>query len=197
MMTPMPSARRLLAAPVVALALVLLASCGDAGKLETSRASTKIPSELRKTYRGVQVGKTTCTPVKVKLAAGVPFSCVTTIEGQTVHIAVVQDDQKGNVSFTLDKGIVVSVERANDLVKMLSKPSTDSSAPSLPPPSAADCPGPAVRVLDKLQSFQCSVTISGAPTPYQVILCDLPAHFTYLPGETVADPAATCRSTGS
>ena len=196
MMTAMRSVHRLFAASVAVVAcVVLVAACGDAGKLQTSRATTKIPAELRQTYKGVQVGKTTCTPAKVKLAAGVPFSCVTTIEGQQVHVAVVQDDQKGNVSFTLDKGVVVSADRAADLVKTLSKTTSSSTIPSTPVPSSATCPGPAVRVMDKLQSFQCSVVIDGAPTPYMVILCDLPSSFTYLAGDTVSDPAGTCKQT--
>lgn len=197
MMKPMPIARRsVFAAIAVAVALSLLAGCSDASKLDTSRAARKIPVELGQKYPTAVIKNTKCTPNKVKLAAGVPFNCKAEIQGQVVHIAVVEDDQKGNVSFTLDKALVDVDKQSQDLVATLAK-TNDPSTGTPTAATAADCPGPRVRVMDVDQTFTCSVTIAGVASPYSVIVCDIPARFVYISGATVDDPAGQCKSSAS
>ncbi|HVX16427.1 MAG TPA: DUF4333 domain-containing protein [Acidimicrobiales bacterium] len=169
---------------------VVVVGCGSAAGLSTSKAETKIPSQLRQRYPGIEVGATTCSPKHVKRQAGVTFTCKLTVQGQKVDASVVQEDDHGNVSFLLDK-VVLSVPKIQaDLVTKFAKVAAGSGATG---PPTASCPGDSVRVLDVYGSFRCSLTIAGEATQYAVLVCDSTPRLLYVAAASVTDVGTACQ----
>lgn len=191
-MPPVHAARRLPLAVLSLVAIAVLAvACGESRKLDTSGAENKIPRQLHREYPKARVGDTKCEPGKVKLAAGVTFTCTSTLDGQPVQMSVVEDDSHGNVRFVLDKPVVYVPDMTKDLADKFGTKSQGSSSPATPP--KVSCPGAPTRVLSVLGSFRCTLTVDGQATSYSVVVCDPKPQLLYVPTDQLKDPAAACK----
>lgn len=164
--------------------LAALTGCAQS-KLDTARAQRKIPAQLAAVYRPAAVGSMSCTPRKVALKPGGTFRCNTAIDGQPVSVQVVEDDDKGNVSFHLDKAVVVTQRASHELASNLAHQQRAGKV-------AVACPGPNARVLAVGQAFDCRVTFAGSVTPYRVFACDLRGTLKYLPAAAATDGSKAC-----
>lgn len=147
---------------VVAVASALLVGGCATSKLDTSGAATKITDELRHLYPALKVGETSC-PGHVQLGKGRTFTCTVLVDGQTVDVAVRQEDGHGKVSFRtteylLQPSVAAGYLRSATVQQLAAR---DQAGPGSEPQVEVSCGSAPLVLVPQPGSFRCSVTTPG------------------------------------
>lgn len=195
-------ARFALATGALLAGLVLLAGCATS-KLDTSGAETQITAKLRGLYPKLKVGETTC-PAHVELGEGHTFTCTVPVSGETVHVAVRQQDGHGKVSFStreylLQPSVAAAYVRNATVQQLVAR---NQTSPGDQPAVEVSCGAGDLVLVAQPGTFDCTVTTpSGRYTEVGSVGADgtisysvpNPPTTTTVPGSTA--PAAPAGAT--
>jgi hypothetical protein len=97
--------RRALVAPIVALALVLIAGKAHAATLDTRATRREIARLVGSSYQGLTFGNVACPDGLIR-KAGARFACTVQLPGMFLVFDATQTDSRGTISFEVTQAVL-------------------------------------------------------------------------------------------
>lgn len=158
------------------VALLVVAGCSAAPQMDSAGVEDAITTELQPHLEPATIDTVDC-PDDVPVGSGSTFTCAVTVAEATFDVDVTQQDTQGGIEFAPTEVVIVTGMIEEDLDTRLHEAYDE---PGNVMDLDVDCAGPAVRVVEVGDTFDCEITADATVFVERVEITDESGTVSYL-----------------